>query len=172
MSFPQKNLRFSILFLFCCAEYGARSLQELKVSEGGEEKKKEKDFEVTQREIFFFEARCRKKIKMLHGGAEVVLFSPAAVSQRPSLAVRGEAITMTASSKDSTPSSVAGLFLLLLLLLPAVCAQRSAVPTTPTPSLFDPRTQPECAKKEHPKVSVQGQTWFFLYDSTAHTTLF
>ncbi|XP_047456644.1 semaphorin-5B isoform X5 [Mugil cephalus] len=61
---------------------------------------------------------------------------------------------MTASSKDSTPLSAAGLF--LLLLLPAVFTQKSAVPTTPTPSLFDPQTQPECTKKEHPKVSIQA----------------
>ncbi|XP_040912945.1 semaphorin-5B isoform X2 [Toxotes jaculatrix] len=61
---------------------------------------------------------------------------------------------MTASSQDSTPSSMAGLFLLLLL-LPTVFTQNSA-PTTLTPSLFDPLTQPECTKKEHPKVSVQA----------------
>ncbi|XP_056244939.1 semaphorin-5B isoform X2 [Seriola aureovittata] len=60
---------------------------------------------------------------------------------------------MTASSQDSTPSSMAGLF--LLLLLPAVFTQKS-VPTTPTPPLFDPLTQPECTKKEHPKVSIQA----------------
>ncbi|XP_035532434.1 semaphorin-5B isoform X2 [Morone saxatilis] len=60
---------------------------------------------------------------------------------------------MTASSQDSTPSSMAGLF--LLLLFPAVFTQNSAVPTTPTTSLFDPLTQPECTKKEHPKVSIQ-----------------
>ncbi|XP_069011111.1 semaphorin-5B isoform X2 [Embiotoca jacksoni] len=60
---------------------------------------------------------------------------------------------MTASSQDSTPLSVAGL--LLLLLLPAVSTQSSAAPTTPTPSLFDPLTHPECMKKEHPKVSIQ-----------------
>ncbi|KAI3355721.1 hypothetical protein L3Q82_004309 [Scortum barcoo] len=78
-----------------------------------------------------------------------------AVSQRPTLAARGEVITMTASSQDSTPSSMAGLFLLLLL-LPAVFTQSSAVPATPTPSSFDPLTQPECAKKEHPKVSIQA----------------
>ncbi|KAM8749356.1 semaphorin-5B isoform 2-T3 [Acanthopagrus schlegelii] len=62
---------------------------------------------------------------------------------------------MTASSQDSTPPSMAGL-LLLLLLLPAAVPQNSAVPTTPTASLFDPLTQPECAKKEHPKVSIQA----------------
>lgn len=61
---------------------------------------------------------------------------------------------MTASSRDSAPSSMAGLF--LLLLLPAVLAQRSAIPTIPTPALFDPLTQPECTKKEHPKVSIQA----------------
>ncbi|XP_040005117.1 semaphorin-5B isoform X1 [Xiphias gladius] len=60
---------------------------------------------------------------------------------------------MTASLQDSTPSSMAGLF--LLLLLPTVFTQNSA-PTTPIPSLFDPLTQPECAKKEHPKVSIQA----------------
>ncbi|XP_038577013.1 semaphorin-5B isoform X2 [Micropterus salmoides] len=62
---------------------------------------------------------------------------------------------MTASSQDSTPSSMAVLFLLLLL-LPTVCTQNSAVPATPTPSPFDPLTQPECMKKEHPKVSIQA----------------
>ncbi|XP_029967981.1 semaphorin-5B-like [Salarias fasciatus] len=65
---------------------------------------------------------------------------------------------MTASSRDSAPSCLAGLF--LLVLLSAVLAQRSAVPTTPTPTPapapFDPLTQPECTKKEHPKVSVQA----------------
>ncbi|XP_051260270.1 semaphorin-5B isoform X2 [Dicentrarchus labrax] len=61
---------------------------------------------------------------------------------------------MTASSQDSTPSSMAGLF--LLLLFPAVFTQNSAVPTTPTTSLFDPLTQLECTKKEHPKVSIQA----------------
>ncbi|XP_047193282.1 semaphorin-5B isoform X2 [Scophthalmus maximus] len=83
-----------------------------------------------------------------------------AVSRRPTLAVRGEVITMTASSQDSTPSSVARLvlpllLLLLLLLLPAVFAQNS-VPTSPTPPPFDPLTRPECTKKEHPKVSIQA----------------
>ncbi|XP_071336940.1 semaphorin-5B isoform X2 [Trachinotus anak] len=61
---------------------------------------------------------------------------------------------MTASSQDSTPSSMAGLFLLLLL-LPAVFTQKSVL-TTPTPSLLDPLTQPDCTKKEHPKVSIQA----------------
>ncbi|KAM9347409.1 semaphorin-5B [Symphorus nematophorus] len=59
---------------------------------------------------------------------------------------------MTASSQDSTPSSMAGLF--LLLLLPIALTQSSAVPTTP--AVFDPLTQPECTKKEHPKVSIQA----------------
>ncbi|TKS67782.1 Semaphorin-5B Semaphorin-G [Collichthys lucidus] len=77
-----------------------------------------------------------------------------AVSQRPTLAVRGEVITMTASSQDSIPSSMASLF--LLLLLPAAFTQNFAVPTIPTASLFDPLTQPECMKKEHPKVSIQA----------------
>ncbi|XP_032422829.1 semaphorin-5B isoform X2 [Xiphophorus hellerii] len=65
---------------------------------------------------------------------------------------------MTASSQDSNPSFLAGLFLLLLhlLLFPAVCTQNSAVPTSPTTPLFDPLTQPECTKKEHPKVSIQA----------------
>nr|XP_046259844.1 semaphorin-5B isoform X2 [Scatophagus argus] len=62
---------------------------------------------------------------------------------------------MTASSQDSTPSSMPGLFLLLLL-LPPVFTQNSAVPTTPSVALFDPLTHPECAKKEHPKVSIQA----------------
>ncbi|XP_054871102.1 semaphorin-5B isoform X1 [Amphiprion ocellaris] len=63
---------------------------------------------------------------------------------------------MTTSSQDSAPSSMAGLFLLLLILSPAVVTQNSVVPTTPSPSLFDPLTQPECTKKEHPKVSIQA----------------
>lgn len=61
---------------------------------------------------------------------------------------------MTASSQDSAPSSMAGLF--LLLLLPAVFTQNSAVPTTPTPSSLDPLTHLECTKKEHPKVSIRA----------------
>ncbi|XP_042350979.1 semaphorin-5B isoform X2 [Plectropomus leopardus] len=61
---------------------------------------------------------------------------------------------MTASSQDSTPSSMAGLFLILLLLFPTVYTQNSAAPTTP--SFFDPLTKPECTKKEHPKVSIQA----------------
>lgn len=106
------------------------------------------------REFFLpFEARCTNVAWPCWNP----LFSPAAVSQRPTLAVRGEVVTMTASSQDSTPPSAAGL-LLLLLLLPAAVTQNSAVPTTPTASLFDPLTQPECTKKEHPKVSIQGQT--------------
>uniref|UniRef100_A0A3Q4BVE2 Sema domain-containing protein n=1 Tax=Mola mola TaxID=94237 RepID=A0A3Q4BVE2_MOLML len=62
---------------------------------------------------------------------------------------------MTPSSWDSTPSSMAALFLLLLL-LPRVLTQNSAVPATPTATPFDPLTQPECTKKEHPKVSIQA----------------
>ncbi|XP_041663174.1 semaphorin-5B isoform X1 [Cheilinus undulatus] len=84
------------------------------------------------------------------------MLSCKAVSQRPTSAARGEVVTMTASSQDSRPSSMAGLFLLLLLFFPSVVTQNSAVPTTPTPSLFDPLTQPECTKKEHPKVSIQA----------------
>ncbi|XP_019108512.2 semaphorin-5B isoform X2 [Larimichthys crocea] len=85
-----------------------------------------------------------------------------AVSQRPTLAVRGEVITMTASSQDSIPSSMASLF--LLLLLPAAFTQNFAVPTTPTASLFDPLTQPECMKKEHPKVSIQALSpWISIF---------
>ncbi|XP_044071694.1 semaphorin-5B isoform X3 [Siniperca chuatsi] len=61
---------------------------------------------------------------------------------------------MTASSQDSTASSMAGLF--LLLLFPTVFTQNSAVPATPTPLSFDPLTQTECTKKEHPKVSIQA----------------
>ncbi|XP_041806262.1 semaphorin-5B isoform X2 [Chelmon rostratus] len=61
---------------------------------------------------------------------------------------------MTASSQDSAPSSMAGLF--LLLLLPTAVTQNSAALTTPTASPFDPLTQPECMKKEHPKVSIQA----------------
>ncbi|XP_029981564.1 semaphorin-5B isoform X4 [Sphaeramia orbicularis] len=61
---------------------------------------------------------------------------------------------MTASSQDSTPLSMASLF--LLLLLPSVCAQNSAHPTTSSLLLFDPLTQPECTKREHPKVTIQA----------------
>eukprot|EP00064_Thunnus_orientalis_P005064 superscaffoldBa00000482_g5077 len=56
---------------------------------------------------------------------------------------------MTASLQDS-------ILLFLLLFLLTVFTQSSAVQTTPTPWLFDPLTQPECTKKEHPKVSIQG----------------
>lgn len=88
----------------------------------------------------------------------------AAVSQRPTLAVRGEVITMTASSQDTKSSSMAGLFLLLLF-LPNVFTQNSTLTTTLTPAtpLIDPLTKPECTKKEHPKVSVQGQTSSIIY---------
>lgn len=104
------------------------------------------------------------------------LLSSPAFPQRPTLAVRGEVITMTASSQDSNPSFLAGLFLLLLLLFnlllfPAVCTQNSAVPTSPTTPLFDPLTQPECTKKEHPKVSIQGLTSFKLFLFFLHTFL-
>ncbi|XP_034417593.1 LOW QUALITY PROTEIN: semaphorin-5B, partial [Cyclopterus lumpus] len=77
-------------------------------------------------------------------------FSLIAASRWSSLAVRGEVITMTPSSQDSTPSSMAGLllFVLFLLLLLPVAA---VPPTPPTPPLFDPLTRPECSKKEHPK---------------------
>ncbi|XP_010728197.2 semaphorin-5B isoform X3 [Larimichthys crocea] len=69
---------------------------------------------------------------------------------------------MTASSQDSIPSSMASLF--LLLLLPAAFTQNFAVPTTPTASLFDPLTQPECMKKEHPKVSIQALSpWISIF---------
>ncbi|XP_028249215.1 semaphorin-5B isoform X3 [Parambassis ranga] len=61
---------------------------------------------------------------------------------------------MTASSQDPTPSSVSSLVLLLLLLFPAVFTQNFT--PTPTPSPFDPLRQPECTKKEHPKVSIQA----------------
>ncbi|XP_067460536.1 semaphorin-5B isoform X5 [Thunnus thynnus] len=56
---------------------------------------------------------------------------------------------MTASLQDS-------ILLFLLLFLLTVFTQSSAVQTTPTPWLFDPLTQPECTKKEHPKVSIQA----------------
>nr|XP_040058387.1 semaphorin-5B [Gasterosteus aculeatus aculeatus] len=65
---------------------------------------------------------------------------------------RGEVITMTASLLDSSPLSMAGLF--LFLLLPTSAAQDAARP--PPQVLFDQLTQPECSKKEHPKVSVQA----------------
>lgn len=119
------------------------------------------DYEVTQKELLFFEARCKNVALTCWS----FLFLSPAVSQRPTLAVRGEVVTMTASSQDSMPSSMAGLF--LLLLLPNIFMQNFAVPTTPTPLLFDLLTQQECTKKEHPKVSIQGQTSFittcFMY---------
>ncbi|XP_077947111.1 semaphorin-5B isoform X1 [Gasterosteus aculeatus] len=65
---------------------------------------------------------------------------------------RGEVITMTASLLDSSPLSMAGLF--LFLLLPTSAAQDAARP--PPQVLFDQLTQPECSKKEHPKVPVQA----------------
>lgn len=105
----------------------------------------------SERELRFFEARCRNVALRCWSH----FFSSPAVSRRPSSTARGEVITMTASSQDSAPSSMAGLF--LLLLLPAVFTQNSAVPTTPTPSSLDPLTHPECTKKEHPKVSIRGQ---------------
>ncbi|KAK1903542.1 Semaphorin-5B [Dissostichus eleginoides] len=62
---------------------------------------------------------------------------------------------MTTTSQDPAPSLMAALLLfLLLLLLPTVSMQTPVDPTTP--SLFDPLTQPECTKKEHPKVSIQA----------------
>lgn len=103
-------------------------------------------------ELWFFETRCDNAALRCWS----CLFSSLAYSQRPTLAARGEVITMTASSQDCNPSFTAGL--LLLLLLPAVFTQNSAVPTTSPPPLFDPLTQRECTKKEHPKVSIQGLT--------------
>ncbi|XP_034003029.1 semaphorin-5B isoform X1 [Trematomus bernacchii] len=61
---------------------------------------------------------------------------------------------MTTTSQDPAPSLMAALLLFLLLLLPTVSMQTPVDPTTP--SLFDPLTQPECTKKEHPKVSIQA----------------
>lgn len=149
MSFLPKILYLCIIFfipfLFFCAGSRAGNPQELKVGE-------KKWFWSDSERVFPFEARC----KIVASGCWTRLFSSTAVSQRPTLAVRGEVITMTASSQDSIPSSMASLF--LLLLLPAAFTQNFAVPTTPTASLFDPLTQPECMKKEHPKVSIQGQT--------------
>ncbi|TWW80374.1 Semaphorin-5B Semaphorin-G [Takifugu flavidus] len=80
----------------------------------------------------------------------------AAVSQRPTLAVRGEVTTMTPSSQDPTLTSMAGrlpLLLLFLLFLPCGFAQNLAPPDV---SPFDPLTRPECTRKEHPKVSIQA----------------
>ncbi|XP_019736270.1 semaphorin-5B isoform X3 [Hippocampus comes] len=71
------------------------------------------------------------------------------------LAVKGAVVTMT--------TSMAGLLLLRLLLLhiapltlKAAMAHPNASSAFPTVSLFQPLTQPECAKKEHPKVSTQA----------------
>lgn len=72
------------------------------------------------------------------------------------LAVKGAVVTMT--------TSMAGLLLLRLLLLlliapltlRAAMAHPNASSAFPTVSLFQPLTQPECSKKEHPKVSTQG----------------
>ncbi|KAK5920452.1 hypothetical protein CgunFtcFv8_024260 [Champsocephalus gunnari] len=61
---------------------------------------------------------------------------------------------MTTTSQDPAPSLMAALLLFLLLLLPTVSVQTPVDPTTP--SLFDLLTQPECTKKEHPKVSIQA----------------
>lgn len=85
---------------------------------------------------------------MLKSLLPLFLVSSAAVPRRPTLAVRGEVITMRVSLRDSTPSSMAGL--LLLLLLPTVFSQMTLS--------FEPLTQPECSKREHPKVSIHGQT--------------
>ncbi|XP_061647675.1 semaphorin-5B isoform X9 [Phyllopteryx taeniolatus] len=61
-------------------------------------------------------------------------------------------------------TSMAGLLLLrlLLLILPTAATTAGVAEAHPnassaflTASLFQPRTQPECAKKEHPKVSAQ-----------------
>ncbi|XP_077392606.1 semaphorin-5B isoform X2 [Festucalex cinctus] len=58
-------------------------------------------------------------------------------------------------------TSMAGLLLLrlLLLILPktssALVANANASSALPTMSLFQPLAQPECSKKEHPKVSTQ-----------------
>ncbi|KAI4796572.1 hypothetical protein KUCAC02_026892 [Chaenocephalus aceratus] len=64
---------------------------------------------------------------------------------------------MTTTSQDPAPSLMAALLLFLLLLLPTVSVQTPVDPTTP--SLFDLLTQPECTKKEHPKVSIQGRVF-------------
>lgn len=64
---------------------------------------------------------------------------------------------MTPSSQDPAVPSVARrlpLLLLFLLFLPCGLAQNLA---TPNVSPSDPLTHPECTKKEHPKVSIQGQ---------------
>lgn len=83
---------------------------------------------------------------------------------RPPLAVRGEVPTMAPPSQDPTVTSMAGrlpLLLLFLLFLPCGFAQN---PAPPNVSPFDPLTHPECTKKEHPKVSIQGQTCWVLLD--------
>ncbi|XP_037096158.1 semaphorin-5B isoform X4 [Syngnathus acus] len=68
------------------------------------------------------------------------------------LAVKGAVVTMT--------TSMAGLLLLrlLLLIIPSTAVATvlpNATSAFSTVSLFQPLTQPECSKKEHPKVSTQ-----------------
>lgn len=105
---------------------------------------------IFQSAAFSFDGVCNK------------LMSPIfpAIFQRPSLAVRGEVTSMTPSSQDPSPASMAchlPFLSLLLLLFPCVFAQPAAVPAMPNLSSVDLLTHPECTKKEHPKVSIQGQ---------------
>ncbi|KAK1797587.1 hypothetical protein P4O66_000779 [Electrophorus voltai] len=69
---------------------------------------------------------------------------------------RSACVTMATLPRDRTPLAVAGLVICLLsLCVPVVVSQRLRDPTeaSPTPAA---ETQPECARQEHPVISVQG----------------
>ena len=71
-------------------------------------------------------------------------------------------ITMTTSPRAAAapPLPVPGLLLLLLLLLPIVLTQNPLLPSPPTPAPLaplSPQVRPECSRREHPVVSVQGE---------------
>lgn len=122
----------------------------------GEKKKASRRLKVQTDGMFQSECVFALKVCVIN---RCLLFYPA-VPRRPSSAARGEVSTMAPPLRDPTPASMASHlpFLLLLLLPPCVLAQSSALPATPNASSADPPTRPaECAKKEHPKVSIQGQ---------------
>lgn len=122
----------------------------------GEKKKASRQLTVQTDGMFQSECVFALKVCVIN---RCLLFYPA-VPRRPSSAARGEVSTMAPPLRDPTPASMASHlpFLLLLLLPPCVLAQSSALPATPNASSADPPPRPaECAKKEHPKVSIQGQ---------------